>query len=563
MFLNTSELKLLLFKLLLTFSFLATLQVNAETVKINKQYLECQRIDAKTMHLKCGESLVIYSDETYFLINKNKDEVSYQAVSEVKRGKLSLYEVPEDKVLGVNQMLSGKKNGFYERFQYEVYFKNILDNIDYPLAKSFVKVLSNNFKKFELPPMVNFKAKDKQLRCEENKIKKLSKENLEYEKRNQVKIRCPLYLCTNDLGEKSVLYLPDVKTFNSPYFFDLNKGKEIYLDGDFLISAEGTKEIILPLKEKEIKKLESSSKKNMKSDSLLEEDFYSNKLLPWKDLYKFFSNNENKKNLEEYQKLCQSNELDEYLKETSKLSDRLREDLSKEDLEHLIMVVNNILYGVFVPKEKVLDLGCLYNGQLLTVNAYEYRVKLERLNDSFTNSVLTEADVQRLFNEAKNMKDIPYGYKYDGCYARAHLLARRFEEKGIQTEKIWVKGKLSVPNSDVNWNFHVAPVVSIIDPITKAVKKMVIDPSLADKALTPEEWLGKMNQNVVGRLHYTKFPFPSNAAGFERTAVAYSSSDQYKPEDPITMTEKEKILDMKKTLKDYLFAEKHKLKPIY
>ncbi len=547
------------------FFFLAFIECTfAETVKVGNKTLECQKLSSSSLHLKCGQAIVAHVDGNYFYLNKDSsNNLIYKAVTQIKKSNLSIYELSDEKATQVNAVLTNVNKDFYEAFQYEFYFRDILEQIDHPIAKSLAISFAENLKKYEVPSTVKLNVAGKALSCIENKVKPLTLDQKEFEIRNDFKIRCPLYSCQNEAGEKSVLFLPNVKSAEAPYFFNISKGSEGFSDKEIEVKS-ATQDRMIHAKKRATTQQSTEVKMNTnKGDNLTEDAFYSKKLMPWKELVKFFSLAENKRKLEEYRKICDSSELEEYLNNSVKLSERFREELSKEDLEHLIMVVNNILYGVFIPKEKATDLGCMHLGKLMTLNAYAHAKHLEKLNQTFLNESLSEKDVQSLFDEAKNMKDIPYGYKYDGCYARAHLLARRFESKGIKVEKIWVKGALSVPGTDVKWNFHVAPVVTIIDPETKSAKKMVIDPSLASKAVTPEEWLSLMKQNVKGKMEYTQFPFPSNAAGFERTAVAFSSSDQYKPEEPWNMKEEEKLKNMNQTLKDYLFAEKRNLKPIY
>jgi hypothetical protein len=111
------------------------------------------------------------------------------------------------------------------------------------------------------------------------------------------------------------------------------------------------------------------------------------------------------------------------------------------------------------------------------------------------------------------MDDIAWNYKQDGCYARAHLMARRFEAEGIRVDKAWIKGHLNIldPQNPISWNFHVAPLVYVQMPNGK-MEKMVIDPSLFDKPITLDEWDKKMVKGTHGESARTAFPFPVNSA---------------------------------------------------
>jgi len=64
--------------------------------------------------------------------------------------------------------------------------------------------------------------------------------------------------------------------------------------------------------------------------------------------------------------------------------------------------------------------------------------------------------------------------------------------EGEAPEKVWINGNLlalssNVPECHVNWGWHVAPTLMVTQTGGPDIK-MVIDPSLCDKPVTPEEW---------------------------------------------------------------------------
>ena len=157
------------------------------------------------------------------------------------------------------------------------------------------------------------------------------------------------------------------------------------------------------------------------------------------------------------------------------------------------------------------------------------------------------------------MKDIPFGYKYDGCYARAYLMSRRFEKMGISTQKVWIKGKLFVPGTDIEWDYHVAPIVDVKDKNGK-IQKYVIDPSLNSKAVTIDEWVASMGKKTKGPVMKTTYPIPANVVDFQRTTVGISSNNQFVPDDLPDLTEEKKIEHVNKIMKKFsaLLAEQGK-----
>jgi hypothetical protein len=114
-----------------------------------------------------------------------------------------------------------------------------------------------------------------------------------------------------------------------------------------------------------------------------------------------------------------------------------------------------------------------------------------------------EQDIQRAFERIRDdhflklpedpshPRTIPWGYAYDGCYARAALASAHIEELGLRRPaKLFVFGDLSFESrSDgrVNWWFHVAPVVAHDGKI------YVLDPAIEPShPLQVGKWLSRI-----------------------------------------------------------------------
>ena len=225
-----------------------------------------------------------------------------------------------------------------------------------------------------------------------------------------------------------------------------------------------------------------------------------------------------------------------------------RNEIADAEMVQLIEVTNNVLSSRLInpgaiPENACRDGETWYRGQ-------SYEFSREIIANSSPKTIDMET-ATRLFNEARAMDDISWNYKADGCYARAHLMARRFEEQGIHVDKVWIKGDLRVPEAGIQWNFHVAPIVYVEDSAGN-VQKMVIDPSLMDGPVPVAQWSAKMEKGVVGETIETPYPFPGNVMNLERTAIAYSSSDPYLPYDQISMSEEEKMRQSNETMVRYL-----------
>jgi hypothetical protein len=110
---------------------------------------------------------------------------------------------------------------------------------------------------------------------------------------------------------------------------------------------------------------------------------------------------------------------------------------------------------------------------------------------------MTEAEAAKWMKDFKDSrKDIPFDWPRDCCYTRAREMCNQLKAEGRTPGKVWnyappgeaLKANTSnVKEGYVEWGYHVAPTV----PVRRkdgTVTDMVLDPSLSDKPLTPDEW---------------------------------------------------------------------------
>lgn len=117
---------------------------------------------------------------------------------------------------------------------------------------------------------------------------------------------------------------------------------------------------------------------------------------------------------------------------------------------------------------------------------------------------------------------IPFKYKRDGCYARAHKMKETLEwQYGKTCKKIFAWGKL-YSGCSRSWYYHVAPIVY------DGRQWLVLDPSLSDNGhpLTIEAWKRKMvpnsRYNAVTEIKPGNYYLPRNQKN--RTAGYYVGS---------------------------------------
>jgi hypothetical protein len=161
-------------------------------------------------------------------------------------------------------------------------------------------------------------------------------------------------------------------------------------------------------------------------------------------------------------------------------------------------------------------------------------------NETVTVTVLSSKEAEAIFNELASNQKIPFGYAYDGCYARAAKMSKILEEKGIISGKAFVEGNLNVVSpvlGDVHWWYHVAPVILV--KIDDKEIPYVIDPSLFKKPVPFSEWRDSMTGG--DKTHLSREYFTNR--------FSYSPDDKNPP--PKTSYSLLVEINMQSTLSDY------------
>ncbi|MCX7097735.1 MAG: protein-glutamine glutaminase family protein [Methylococcales bacterium] len=164
-------------------------------------------------------------------------------------------------------------------------------------------------------------------------------------------------------------------------------------------------------------------------------------------------------------------------------------------------------------REEWMDNYVANGGKVEQVTLPSNKVGCTKTSCPQTKNTLSEKEANQLFKELKANKNIPFDYPVDCCYSRAHSMCRTIENKGIGCQKLWYfdqgwgtnDGKASLhphkpdgsavsfPDSvtgnsePIAWVYHVAPTVKV-KKADGTIQDMVMDPSLADRPLTKDEW---------------------------------------------------------------------------
>lgn len=564
-------------KMLMMFPFVLSTAF-ATTITIENQELECKKTEDKREAFICKKD-----DQEIFVANggygysgylKDKSgKYEVKSVTKILDGEKVLFEMPT--YPGFGGMMGGMGFKMPDTISNRKMMASVIaDNLKQftsPFAVELAKGARKYVDETKTPNKVKFKTKNGDFNCDSSKTRELTNEEKKAQELYKTKIACSYFACKDESGREALgFYSGDAGSFSSPNLLILDpKGKEDFLFTDLKIesnegelSGANLYEAINPFGTGMgfpgggigggNSKIPSMQQMFPGSDNIDMNDYLPKKIKERGALFNYLGQPGSAETVKYNASLCVDDKISNLLKKQDAIADELNNAILDENLTQLVSLMNGQLMGSFMPTDHVKKYGCMYNGMVISPKALAHFNYIRKLNENPNESnFLTPKEVQELFLKAKDMKDIPFGYKYDGCYARAHVMARRFEAMGIPTEKVWIKGDLSVPGTDIRWNFHVAPVVTVKDPVDGLLKKYVIDPSLTDKAVPLDEWVATMKPNVRGPIVKTSYPIPLNAANMERTAVALSSSDPYLPNGDMSMTEDQIMAMSKKTMEEY------------
>lgn len=415
-------------------------------------------------------------------------------------------------------------------------YENFLEEIKKSSSKRKEKILNSFYEN-------NYDVKlsdGSLLQCKRKKDNRKKADVIQIERSMNRMIKCGLFSCGKDKSGNERLLISNYN-YSMGAVEILTVGKEGILNTPFIksIQSQKSKENLYFVSDEQLKLYENPGemsyyggvKPEIGLDEMIPEEFKGQDQYLRKMMYPNYESV-----MDDSLRACHDKDIEDY----KKAKERVFEKLANAKVVQYISGSNSILNGQFINPTKVPSGACFKNGVYYNPKFIDDAKELESLGKPKT---ISKEKAKELFDMAKEMNDIAWKFKQDGCYARAHLMARRFEEKGIYVDKAWVKGDLIANGKDgskVNWNFHVAPVVYVEDENGK-VEKMVIDPSIHDKPVTAIHWAENLSERSKGGVVQTKFPFPSNSAFFSKTSLAITNSDPYLPYDKIGMSESDKM----------------------
>lgn len=564
-------LKRLLIPLLFSLnSFAADDQIKVHLMT-EQEPISCKYDSAVDVHI-CdhnGKTLLINNSSYHYVAlgTDDKGEISSPLIKKVEKGSKTLYEVPHNigdykfPSMGTASAEYMNKIGLVDSFingrAYDNYGKKIEKKKGSPEYEATAALLAKKRDEFKSAYDQAFNDSEysvemedgQKIKCQRGSTRPLTKDQTDYAARNSFNFQCGTFKCdplivNGKSYESTMLYESSPGAFGSTSIHLFNA------DGfgpNLRIKKIHSEKIQSPLVDNSYL---LSSSNNAYDPYAMYANALPERLGSDRDKIAIYKNPYFQQMMDFQKNICTDSSALEKLVEVRK--QLLKKVADLEMAEFIQVMADGSLVGYYIDPNKSAEYGCLYNGLVLDPNAAKNLEKLKKniYPDRKVDQTISLQRATDLFNKAANMKDIAWKYKYDGCYARAHLMARRFEEEGVRVDKVWIKGDLYVPGTDIRWNFHVAPIVYVEDD-KGGFQKMVIDPSLFDKPVTVEEWDNKMSKNTAKGSVITAFPFPENVAAFERSSLSFSSSDPYLPRESINLSEEDKMKMSNQTMKQY------------
>lgn len=230
-------------------------------------------------------------------------------------------------------------------------------------------------------------------------------------------------------------------------------------------------------------------------------------------------------------KSCEKNQYNKFKREITKA-------LNAKDNEQMVQYIdysNNRIRSYYVNQDSLPNNKCYSQGSYYSPEAYNYINKTKPI----TKRTITSIEAQELFDIAKNMKGMAWEVIDDGCYARSHLMAKKFEEKGIYVDKVWLDGRLKMPTNDNRyWKYHTAPIV-YVDDGNGIIQETVIDPSLMNSPAPIRDWTKRMGIDFE-KSQEVSYPNPLNSRVYKDTTISITNSKPYRSDFNYKLTDEEK-----------------------
>ncbi|GEM_PF-4267453 len=211
--------------------------------------------------------------------------------------------------------------------------------------------------------------------------------------------------------------------------------------------------------------------------------------------------------------------------------------LKKFQQRRAIMAVKSVVEGLDLLGEEIITLQAddCYKSPHSRIDSIERDLNKILKDEIEEGKILTEDNVQKIFQEVKNMEDLDFSFEksISGCEARAHIIADRLAKRGIYVGKVWLHGERLFPNEkreefpDAGWSFHVAPFV-VVKMKDGTYERYVLDPSSTDEAVSVSEFEENIRPIQYGLPILTPSDVtPVNYLSWPLLLVSFTNKDTY------------------------------------
>lgn len=126
-------------------------------------------------------------------------------------------------------------------------------------------------------------------------------------------------------------------------------------------------------------------------------------------------------------------------------------------------------------------------------------VPFEEEEGESSSELVSDTTFARASNIVGGIDYLAFGYKPDGCYARALYMSAELAAEGIESNALYASAqgshRLRIPASNGTWAWHVAPMLKVATKSAarrEAVLTKVLDPSMSKAPLDVRVWVAKM-----------------------------------------------------------------------
>ncbi|MFS4459620.1 protein-glutamine glutaminase family protein [Bdellovibrio sp. HCB2-146] len=255
------------------------------------------------------------------------------------------------------------------------------------------------------------------------------------------------------------------------------------------------------------------------------DDFFSYQVLSRKG----FTKNRD----QEIEEKCDDTELLKTISAIEKHKKVISDSLVNRDYVKVVDAVGDMnLASRMIPRDAIPAEYCNIGGSTFASPEAVERLEKTQFKEP-KGKILSEKEAQEAFDEIKAMKDLPWEFTWDGCFARAQTSAERLEAKGIAVGKAWFFGDDIWPNNmekkqNDGWGYHVAPFVYVKGSDGK-IRKMVLDPASQKGPVESFEFAKKLTTRKDAQIITTRWAGGPSQVGLPSIQMIFTNLDHYNP----------------------------------